>query len=131
LSGDVAGSTGGELASLGARASAQFPDALLVLALIVGGVAFMDLSQGIALTAFALGIAYYLLADGLPGGQSLAKRALGIAVIGSDAGKPCGLFQSFLRNVAQVLGILDWLWIFGPARRRLGDRLAGTPVIRF
>ena len=74
--------------------------------------------------------AYLLLADALPGGQSLAKRWLGLAVVDARSGAPCSLGQSLVRNLCLgVLGPLDWIFIFGERHQRLGDKLAGTIVV--
>lgn len=73
---------------------------------------------------------YLLLADGLHGGQSLAKRWLGMRVVDASTGEPCTFGQSFVRNITQsILGPLDWIFIFGDAHQRLGDKLANTIVI--
>jgi uncharacterized RDD family membrane protein YckC len=76
--------------------------------------------------------AYCLLADGLPGGQSLAKRLLGMAVIKERTGQACSWGDSFVRNVLLVvLGPIDWVFIFfGDKHQRLGDRAAGTIVLK-
>jgi uncharacterized RDD family membrane protein YckC len=94
----------------------------------------MWLSNTLGVLAFVLGIvwssAYYLFADGLHDGQSLAKRQLGIRVIDAETGAPCTFFQSFLRNLLlAMLGPLDWVFIFGERRQRLGDKAAGTIVV--
>jgi hypothetical protein len=73
---------------------------------------------------------YHLFADGLPGGQSLGKRLLGIAVVDDRTAKPCSYGQSALRNAAQILGWLDWIWILGEERKRAGDHFAKTRVVR-
>jgi uncharacterized RDD family membrane protein YckC len=75
-------------------------------------------------------IFYFLLADGLPGGQSLGKRILNIRVVDAGSGEPCTFWQSFVRNLLlSVLGPLDWIFIFGERHQRLGDKAAGTIVI--
>jgi uncharacterized RDD family membrane protein YckC len=79
--------------------------------------------------AAAAGLAYFLFGDALPGGQSLAKRWLDLAVVDATTGEPCRPGQSFLRNVTSALGPLDWLFIFGEHRQRLGDKLANTLVV--
>ena len=74
--------------------------------------------------------AYYLLADALPGGQSLGKRWLDMAVVDATSGEPCSVGQSFIRNLLlAILGPIHWLFIFGERRQRLGDKLAGTVVL--
>ena len=78
-----------------------------------------------------LSIMYYLLADALPGGQSLAKRWIGTAVVDANSGEPCSVWQSLGRNaLLAALGPIDWLFILGERHQRLGDKLAGTIVVR-
>jgi uncharacterized RDD family membrane protein YckC len=118
---------GRQLAPLGRRFAGQVIDwAITVVIIFAGAVGGGD---AVGVTFTVAGIAYYLLSDGLPNGQSLAKRMLKMSVVDAASGKPCNYFQSFLRNIAQVLGILDWLWIFGEKRRRAGDLLARTLVV--
>ena len=77
------------------------------------------------------GLIYVLLADGLPGGQSFGKRINNTAVVDAETGAPCTFGQSFVRNIIlTVLGIIDWLFIFGKKRQRLGDKAAGTVVVK-
>ena len=86
-----------------------------------------DISSLIALSVAAF---YFLFSDGLPKGQSLGKKLLGISVIDSITGKYCSFYQSFLRNfLTPVIGIFDLIFIFGKKRQRLGDKLAKTMVI--
>jgi uncharacterized RDD family membrane protein YckC len=73
---------------------------------------------------------YTLLADGLEGGQSWGKRMVGIRVVSMQTGTPCSFGQSFIRNLLlMILGPIDWIFIFGDRRQRLGDKLAGTIVV--
>ena len=94
----------------------------------------MWLSNALGALVLLLGMVwsfgYYLFADGLRDGQSLAKRHLGIRVIDAESGTPCTFFQSFLRNLLlAILGPLDWIFIFGERHQRLGDKAAGTIVV--
>lgn len=116
-----------DLASRGSRLAAQFIDGIvaIVLLLVVSGLAGGE-KWGLALVLF---LAYWLLCDGLPNGQSLGKRLLKIAVVDEHTGAPCGLGKSLLRNVTQIVGLFDWVWIFGARRKRAGDFLAGTKVV--
>src|SRR5262249_17400629 len=98
--------------------------------------AFFLSSHGLALVGgplFLIGGAwwlfYNLFADGFQGGQSLGKRWLGTQVIDATTGAPCSFGQSFVRNALQILGPLDWIFIVGDARQRLGDKAAGTIVV--
>lgn len=124
-----------EPASRSARLVAQFIDGLISFApLFLMAVSFSSRSDeaggNAALLALLLGAGYYLFADALPGGQSLGKRMFGIAVVDQYRQTPCSGFQSFIRNIPQpVLGPLDWVFILGSGRQRLGDRLAGTIVV--
>ncbi|HEU0299231.1 MAG TPA: RDD family protein [Longimicrobium sp.] len=125
-----------EPASRSTRLVAQFIDGLIaIVPFILAVVLFLPDSantagESAALLAFVFCVGYYLFADALPGGRSLGKRLFGIAVVDQHRHTPCSGFQSFIRNVAQpILGPLDWLFIFGSGRQRLGDMVAGTIVV--
>jgi uncharacterized RDD family membrane protein YckC len=127
-----------DLASLPQRLAAQFLDGLVVavpvLALVYGGTAlygFIDWPAGVLIAAAIFyALTYVLFSDGLAGGQSLGKRWVGIRVISAETGAPCTYRQSFVRNILlSVLGPIDWFFIFGERRQRLGDKAAGTIVI--
>lgn len=73
---------------------------------------------------------YYFFADGLHNGQSYGKRWLGMQVIDATTRQPCTFTQSFVRNlILALLGPIDWVFIFGERRQRLGDKAAGTIVV--
>ena len=72
--------------------------------------------------------AYLLFADG--GGQSIAKKWMGLHVVDATTGAPCTIMQSFVRNfLLMILGPIDWVFIFGERHQRLGDKAAGTIVV--
>jgi uncharacterized RDD family membrane protein YckC len=107
---------------------------------IVGGAPFVAAAVALSfsdtlgiillLGAAAWSLFYYFFADGFPGGQSLAKRWLGMQVVSADTGAPCTFGQSFVRNLLlALLGPIDWVFIFGERRQRLGDKAAGTIVV--
>lgn len=76
------------------------------------------------------GVAYYFICDALPNGQSYGKRIMSMRVIDEDSGRPCSFFQSTVRNFSLgLLGPLDWVFIFGEKRQRLGDKMMGTIVV--
>ena len=119
-------------ASLSARLSAQVFDTAIAALIIVLGLAGTTRTSGApALIAFALSLAYLLLADSLPGGQSLGKRLMGIAVVDERTGRPCTLVQALVRNgLLLFLSIIDWLCVFSRTRQRLGDKAAHTIVVK-
>ena len=123
------------LASLGDRLGGQIVDALIsfviAAALILPAMLIDDDVAVIAVPlAVILASAYLLLADGLEGGQSYGKRLLSTAVVDRVTGRPCTFGQSFVRNILlSILGPIDWIFIFGKKRQRLGDKAAGTVVI--
>ncbi|HEU0016345.1 MAG TPA: RDD family protein [Longimicrobium sp.] len=126
------------LASRTDRFAAQFIDGIVtVLPLLTVALAWpasgdtISTAGGILLLAGAVfAVAYYLFADALPGGQSLGKHVLGIAVVDQASSAPCSAGQAFLRNfLASLLGMLDWIFIFGERRQRLGDMAARTIVV--
>ena len=122
------------LASLGDRLVGQIIDDCVAFILaFVCGVGFMntDLAEQARTAGLFVALAYLLLSDSFGRGQSYGKRPLGIAVVDSTTGQPCKAWQSLLRNVLLLaLGPVDWVFIFGSTRRRLGDFAAGTKVIR-
>lgn len=118
-----------ELASLPQRALGQFLDSLVAFLPILIGALF---HVGI-LVILGLGYLtfYYFLADGFEGGRSYGKKMVGTCVVDKNTGEPCSYLQSFIRNLLlAVLSIIDWVFIFGKGRQRLGDIVANTIVIK-
>ncbi|WP_426136428.1 RDD family protein [Pseudomonas sp. PWP3-1b2] len=123
------------LAGLGRRLGGQWIDSLITLFLlfVVGRAAeFVGVApDAVAILAFGSAAAYYLFSDAMPNGQSIGKKLLGMSVIDERSYLSCNLFQSFMRNVTTpILSILDWIFIFFGSRKRLGDMLASTIVVR-
>ena len=123
-----------DLASLPQRLAAQFLDGLVAAAAPVAAFLLTFVLHGLGIVLIVLAcifaFLYTLLADGLEGGQSYGKRMVGIRVVSMETGAPCSFGQSFVRNLLLViLGPIDWIFIFGERRQRLGDKVAGTIVI--
>jgi uncharacterized RDD family membrane protein YckC len=120
-----------DLASPPQRFVAQFIDSIVTLMIFIPAMLVAPAARPLGITGLILAVAYLLLADGLPNGQSIGKRVLHIAVIDERTGKPCTYFQSLGRNLLlMVLGILDWIFIFGRKHQRLGDMMVSTIVVR-
>lgn len=120
-----------QLASIGDRFTAQFLDGLVALA-VGAAVYFVADVVGLPLElAFLAWFLYLLLCDGLPGGQSIGKKFTKSSVVHMETGQPCSYMQSVARNFCLlVLGFVDCVFIVGKQRRRLGDFLARTRVVR-
>jgi uncharacterized RDD family membrane protein YckC len=75
---------------------------------------------------------YVLFADALPNGQSLGKRLFRIRVVDAKTLEPCSPQQSCVRNaICTFLSIIElFILAFDERRRRCGDRVAGTLVVR-
>lgn len=78
---------------------------------------------------------YFVLLEGLIG-ATLGKRALGLRVVGDD-GRPPGLSRAVVRNLLRAVDSLPAFGILAAVlitssddRTRLGDRVAGTWVVR-
>ena len=77
---------------------------------------------------------YYWLAEAFLGG-TLGKLVLGLRVRMSD-GSSLKVLPSFIRNLLRVIDglffylVADFLIWFSPERQRLGDRVAGTVVVK-
>lgn len=81
----------------------------------------------------ALTLGYYGYFEGTQG-RSLGKKAFNLRVLRTD-GRPIGIEQALLRNVAKVffllllLDVLLWLVAFREERQRASDRIAETIVV--
>ena len=97
---------------------------------------------------FFAGLAYILIGDGLFDGRSIGKLLMGLRVVSLNAGGPCSMKESIMRNAPLGAGLLlfklPWIgWIFlvvvcvveflillgSKNGMRLGDELAATTVI--
>ncbi|MFC4314487.1 RDD family protein [Steroidobacter flavus] len=123
--------------SPGVRLGAKLIDVVVSQAISLLAFMFFPLAKQFGWLAIYLGffglfvsVVYLLLADGLPRGQSVGKRLLGIAVIDQVTRHPCTYTKSVVRNVTLwLLGPIDWLLILGRLRQRLGDKLCATLVV--
>ena len=123
-----------EFASLWERWYAQFLDSVICCFIMFAGV-ILAAWAGLREVGIAIGIILFLLyllfQDGLRNGQSYGKRIAKTKVIDSRSGSPCTFGQSFIRNLLlSILGLVDWIFIFGEKRQRLGDKAARTLVIK-
>ena len=122
------------LASLSDRLWGQLVDSVVVLSVVAVSAlpsAVSDRVGGVTLVCgVAVALVYLLFADGLRG-QSYGHRLTQTAVVHATTGAPCTFGQSFVRNLLlSALGVLDWVFIFGKKRQRLGDMAAKTIVIK-
>lgn len=129
------------LAGLGSRVAAALIDVaaqvLAILALSFLGGLFGD--AGVVLVAvggFVVMLGYPVLAETFAGGQTLGKRALGLAVVRAD-GAPVTFVASAIRNVLRVIDILPGTYLVGAVaiffsgrNQRVGDIAAGTLVVQ-
>ena len=89
-----------------------------------------EFRSSIVLMGIVAFLIFILFKDSLPNGQSPGKSFMGIKVINEISGNPCSPSESFFRNLALLLGIIDWAFILGERKKRLGDFIAGTIVIQ-
>lgn len=122
------------LASPSIRYVGQFLDVLTSAGVFLATIWLCELlaveKQIASIVAFALAVLYFLFSDGLPKGQSVGKKLLGISVVSSQTGESCNLLQSFFRNfLTPILGWMDAIFILRDKRQRIGDKLAHTIVV--
>jgi uncharacterized RDD family membrane protein YckC len=86
--------------------------------------------------ASTLHTAYFVATEWMLSGQSLGKRLLGLRVV-RDGGYALSFTASLIRNIARVVDILPSAYLIGlmsiafsKDRKRLGDFIAGTIVVR-
>lgn len=123
-----------ELASLVERWLGQFLDGLIYAVIFIVPALLLRFALGSILApiiGLVAAVLYLLFQDGLENGQSWGKRVMKTKVIDSRTGRPCTFGQSFIRNfLLSLLNIIDWIFIFGANRQRLGDRVANTLVVK-
>ena len=123
------------MASLDQRFLGQLLDSLVAIAAVVVSMIpsaiSTELGQVTVLCGLLFAFFYILFADGFRDGQSYGKRIMKTAVIDATTGVPCTFGKSFVRNLLlSLLGIIDWVFIFGRKRQRLGDKAANALVVR-
>ena len=84
--------------------------------------------QPMSLGLWILGVSLFLI-DGF-NGRGFGKRVMSIQVVRLKDGRPGNFKDSALRRVASVLLPLDLIPSFGKKRQRIGDKLAGTVVVK-
>jgi uncharacterized RDD family membrane protein YckC len=132
-----------EAAGAGSRFLALMIDAFITIGIssFAGMIASIVLPRGVAAaifitTSFFLTFAWHIWFDMRSNGRTPGKRALSLRVI-DERGLPVSLYQSLVRNIMRVVDFLPAFYGVGstvalasPLRRRLGDIVAGTLVIR-
>lgn len=132
------------IAPLGSRFIAAFTDYLiltLVFILALVAVALtrttFDASQetvfaGLSVATFLLQFGYFIVAEFAFDGRTLGKRSMHLRVVRDD-GRGITFGAALLRNLARVVDNIPIFWLI-PAldkrRRRIGDWIAGTLVVR-
>lgn len=132
-----------EPAGAGSRFLATLIDAVLVLAIstMAGRLLATVLPRGIALALtitinFVLTWGWHVYFETRRQGRTPGKRALKLRVIDAR-GLPVSLYQSLVRNITRALDFAPAFYGVGaiavmltPARRRIGDVVADTLVVR-
>jgi uncharacterized RDD family membrane protein YckC len=132
-----------EPAGAGSRFLAVLLDATITTAIssVIAAIALTFVSRGVAYailatTTFALTWSWHVWFETRGQGRTPGKRALSLRVVDAR-GLPVSLHQSLARNIVRVIdfapafyGVGAAVSFFDPARRRLGDIVANTLVIR-
>ena len=137
-----------EIAGLGSRAAAALLDFLILGGLAVAGALLLLLlaragvspgrlgSAVLVMIGFGAWYGYFTFFEGLRGGQTPGKRALGLRVV-SDTGHAVTLGSAAVRNLLRIADFLPPPYLTGavlvalhPRAKRIGDLVAGTVVVR-
>lgn len=141
------------LASFGQRVGATVIDTFILWAVMVVGFLvvaatvpdpepFVNPDPGpsgvgslMMMLTWLIGPAYFVIMEGMPDGQTLGKRALGIRVVRKSNGAPLGYGLAIGRYLARFvdaftlgLGLLWAAW--DPMHQTFHDKIAGTLVVR-
>jgi uncharacterized RDD family membrane protein YckC len=93
------------------------------------------LSEGLYYAiATPLGIAYYVLLEGGPRGQTVGKMAVGIRVFDLARGGPIGYGRAFIRYVGRIVSAiaigLGYFWmLWDKEKQTWHDKFAGSVVV--
>jgi uncharacterized RDD family membrane protein YckC len=131
------------IARIGSRILAALVDYLLLSLVMLawaagffGLAAFLDLRGGwtigiLLLGMFLLEYGYFALQEVLWRGQTIGKRWIGTRVVDRDGGE-ASTAQLVVRNLLRLVDVIigPLLIALDPLARRIGDRLAGTLVVR-
>jgi uncharacterized RDD family membrane protein YckC len=127
------------------RVFAQLIDGLIV---VVGFMAVLELgvalspTSGVATVCLVLGLIWYVLyfviGHGSKSGQTLGKKAFGIAVKGDEAGTRIGYGRSFARfltltffGIVPILNVFNVLMpVWDRDNQALHDKVVDTVVVR-
>ncbi len=118
------------------------------IAKAIDGMLIAAASQVIAPVGWISGLAYALIADGFPGGQSVGKRLIGLQTVVPRTKEFSGFRESIIRNLplafayllypipyvgwllAGAVVVFEALLLIGNEQGvRLGDEIAGTQVL--
>jgi len=131
------------VAGVGPRSLAAFIDyaavaaiatSLVVVGLLAGvavGLHSLWWMAALMLALFAVEYGYFAVSEALMEGQTLGKRTVGLRVVTTHGSRPSTaavLARNAVRSIDLAVGVL--LMAIDPLSRRLGDRLAGTLVVR-
>lgn len=133
---------------IGARIGAQIIDTIVMGVIffvtffvfgILGSVGGDSAATGFSflglLIGFCASMFYGFFLEGYWDGYTVGKKLLGIKVVKED-GSPCTYGSALLRNLLEIIdGLFYYVvgFIFmasGDMRQRLGDRIAGTVVVK-
>lgn len=107
------------------------------LAFLIDLILYTAIFYGLGGPGHFLAMIYILFRDGIFSGQSIGKKVMGIQAVHAD-GRAIHFVDSAFRNVLFLFYVVFPFAIVveavalirSPDRRRLGDRIAGTRVIR-
>lgn len=130
-----------EVAGVGHRGAARLLDIAVVMVVLGGGVAFLDLFGGtVALVGqlilgFLTIFGYPVVSETFFRGRTVGKWAMGLRTVTLEAG-PIGFREAFIRSLFQIVDIIASFGsiaivsvMFTDRSQRLGDFAAGTFVI--
>jgi uncharacterized RDD family membrane protein YckC len=118
------------MATRTARIFARFFDLAFCFILFTPSLFIAPENHSLKLICLGLILFYWLFQDGL-GGQSIGKRFVHIGIINEQSRETCTFFRSIVRNAALIMTLpIDLLCFLRRDKRRLGDLIAGTVVVR-
>lgn len=123
----------GPRAGIGARFGAMLLDGLILGIVTIPIALFMEPVIANALST-VLGLAYYVVLEGGPTGQTFGKRAMSIRVIRMSDGDVLGPGGALIRYIGRIISTipcgLGFLWaLWDSEKQTWHDKIAGTVVV--
>ena len=124
----------GPRAGFGLRLAAVLIDGILLTVVVTIPLGILLPVGAYYAISTVLGVAYYVLLEGGPKGQTVGKMAVGIRVFDLRQGGPIGYGRAFIRYIGRIASffivLLGYFWmLWDKEKQTWHDKFAGSVVV--